>query len=83
MKRAKTISIDEYLIQEINRQHPKARRNFSLVVCSLLRAILNNPIKYWRAQAKYHNARMMMALKHVETLELTEKKKEQPQILIN
>lgn len=76
MKQRKTITIDDWLIKEIKRRHPRARKNFSMIVNALLTAAVNNPLQYWKAQAKYHNVKMQMALEHVQTLEtLVQQKK--------
>lgn len=77
-KESKSISLDTWIIEEIKKQHPRSRRNFSLVVNAMLRAVLNNPLQYWKAQAKLYQQQLHSALYHVEGLqELAEAKQEQ------
>lgn len=84
MKESKSVSMDIWIIEEIKKQHPRARRNFSLVVCAMLRANLNNPLLYWKAQAKLYQQQLSSALVHVATLqEIAEANQEQKEEEVN
>lgn len=72
IKDKKTISLDRWIIDEIHRKHPTSRHNFSLVVSAMLRAVLNSPLIYWKAQAKHHQQLLSAAIYHIENIEKLE-----------
>lgn len=69
MKIKKHITLDDWIVKEIIRQHPRARHNFSQVASALLASCVNNPLAYWHAQAKLNLQRFELAKQHIETLE--------------
>ena len=51
-KDRKTVTLDRWLIDAINRIHPGS--NFSSKVEAMLRAIIQRPDLYWKHKAKHH-----------------------------
>lgn len=76
MKIKKSISIDNWVLQEIQTRFPKSRYNLSNAIEGLLIASINNPLAYWRSVAKQHKQKFDLALgmvRHFEEMEQQEK----------
>ena len=69
IKDKKTISIERWIIAEIQRQHPEARRNFSKVVEWMLISSVNNPKQFWRSKIKYHQQSLHAAVDTMKRIE--------------
>ena len=73
MKIKKSISLENWLCQEILKRFPQSRHNFSAAVEGLLIASINNPLAYWKHQAKYHAQKMQLAASQVQLYEEMER----------
>ncbi len=66
MKEKKSVTLPEWLINEMKRQHPNMK--FSNIVEGMCLSCVNNPVLFWRSKAKYDHQKVQSALLHMNTL---------------